>query len=471
MNLKNLLHGLAEAVPDLEISEIYEDSRFVKPGGLFLSLKGQSGRVEDFAKEAQRRGALCVLSEEPLKLQIPNVTVKGLREKRDLIYKRFYSKLLKSHKFVGVTGTNGKTSVSFIISSILKEAKIKYSLIGTVLYDVVGQRLEADRTTPAAQMFFEILKRSYEKGGKILVTEVSSHALKQNRLPGVAFDVSVFTNLSRDHLDYHGTLEDYFLSKAKIADKTVGALILNEDDPWGLRLKLLSRARFSGKTVGVGKEGDVNLRILKVHRGGGVFSLNGRLFETNLVGAYNIYNCALAVQSALELGIDERLIDKALRKLKVPGRLEQVCENVFIDYAHTPDALEKVLKTLREVFKGKRLVAVFGCGGDRDRGKRALMGKIACTLADFCILTSDNPRFEEPETIISEIEKGFYRDNYRVIPDRRQAIREAVTEFSDAVILIAGKGHETYQEIKGRKFPFKDSEVVKEVLGETVKDS
>jgi len=375
---------------------------------------------------------------------------------------------------IGVTGTNGKTTTTYLLKSILEHWGKRVGLIGTIQYLIGDAVRKATHTTPESLEFQSLLQGMLAAGCSHVVTEVSSHALSQKRVDGTLFKAGVFTNLTRDHLDFHGTMEDYFLSKkrffADLLDSSAVSVI-NHDDPWGRRLTegLQSPVYTYGLETGadlVASEINTSFEGLKF-----TITTRGRTYAavSSLVGLPNVYNILAATGAAAAVGVPWNIILEGIRTSPpITGRFEKVDAGqkflAVVDYAHTEDALERLIYTARGLTKG-RIVTVFGCGGDRDRGKRPRMGAIATKLSDFVIITSDNPRSERPEEIIKEIEAGAVRRNYLTEPDRKEAIRRAVLMAGENdVVLIAGKGHETFQEIGGKKYPFNDREVVEESI-------
>jgi UDP-N-acetylmuramoyl-L-alanyl-D-glutamate--2,6-diaminopimelate ligase len=375
-------------------------------------------------------------------------------------------------KVLGVTGTNGKTTVAFMVKHMLETAGIRTGLIGTVRYEIGERVIPASRTTPEALEVQQMMAQMLRTGCQACVMEVSSHALEQQRVGGVEFDVGVFTNLTQDHLDYHGTMESYYAAKKKLFTALQegvkpGASIINIDDSFGARLARETRAEVH-LTYGFGET--AKLRATSIQLGGEETRFKVESVEHGfgcrlpLIGRHNIYNALAAVGAGLALKLKPSQLQAALSTMPpVPGRLEQVAAGqpfgVFVDYAHTDDALRNVLQTLREITPG-RLLLTFGCGGNRDSGKRAKMGKVAAELADFTIITSDNPRKESAAAIAGQIEEGFRSlrsDNYRVEMDRKRAIDELIRQAKAGdMVLIAGKGHETYQEFESTVIPFDD---------------
>ncbi|MCY0867551.1 MAG: UDP-N-acetylmuramoyl-L-alanyl-D-glutamate--2,6-diaminopimelate ligase [Aquificaceae bacterium] len=461
MRLEELLKGC---------KGISANSKEVYPGYLFVAIRGTQSDGHSFVKEALERGAIGVLVEKDVGVEDPRIirvenTKKALGELSSL----FYGEPSKALKVIGITGTNGKTTSTHIVESILNTAGIKTGLIGTIYYRLGEKIYEYEgRTTPDPIKWHSTLMEMKKEGAKAVVCEVSSHALDQKRVWGTVFHTVAFTNLSQDHLDYHQTMENYFLAKAMLfTEYEYQHAIINADDPWGGRLVSMAK---NVKTYG--KEGDLKIldfstglegSRLKVEYEGKEYT-----FYSNLRGGFQAYNLSLGILLGFLWDLSPEVIQEGIKEVHVPGRFETYKGKGFmvvVDYAHTPDALEKVLRTAKALTKN-RLIVVFGAGGNRDRTKRPLMGKVAEMLADLVILTSDNPRFEEPMTIIEDILAGI-EDKSKVLveEDRRKAIELAIGLAREGdVVVVAGKGHEDYQEIKGVKYPFKDSQVVKEAL-------
>jgi UDP-N-acetylmuramoyl-L-alanyl-D-glutamate--2,6-diaminopimelate ligase len=492
------------------VTGVCHDSRQVKSfpatpqgsGPLFAAVPGEHVDGHDFIADAVRDGAACVLAERKVPgVSVPALIVEDVRSALAAVSAIFYGEPSKSLTMVGVTGTNGKTTTAYLIESILRAAGFSTGLIGTVNYRYGGKTLPAPHTTPEAPELQRILREMCEAGVTHCVMEVSSHALAQRRVDGALFDAGVFTNLTHEHLDYHHTMEEYFRAKARLFGllKKGGAgatAVINTDDPWGRRL---AEEAVDPLTYGLAKGASLRPVHHTYTREGVKAELhtpagNIKLF-TPLIGEYNLLNVLAAVSVAVALGVDLDAIKRGVEGLKnVPGRLEKVEAlgkagfTAYVDYAHTGDALERALCELdRIIGNGKgRIITVFGCGGDRDRTKRPEMGKAAVTHSNLTIITSDNPRSEDPLSIIAGIEKGvagvagvrkhspgeggeggegaggMNGRGYMVIPERGEAIRKAVTLAADGdVILVAGKGHEDYQIVKGVKHPFDDLEVVK----------
>jgi UDP-N-acetylmuramoyl-L-alanyl-D-glutamate--2,6-diaminopimelate ligase len=467
-----------EAEGDLscEISGVVCDSRRVTPGALFVALPGEHTDGSTYAEEALRRGAAAILSQTPCAFggSFPCVQVEDARRALARIAAAFYGHPSEKLCTVGVTGTNGKTTVTFMLREIFKAAGRRTGLIGTVRYEIGDRVLPSARTTPEAPDIQHMLMQMGRAGCDSVLMEVSSHALAQSRVQSMLFDAAVFTNLTQDHLDYHGTLEDYFAVKASLFNQLRGSALINCDDPWGRRLldekKFLKGCRSFGFSAdatvrGLDPSSDACGSRMRVESPWG-----GADISLRLIGRFNLSNALAAFATAGSLGIPVEIIAQALSGMVcVPGRLEPV-ENkknkrIFVDYAHTDDALQNVLTALRDITPG-RLIAVFGCGGNRDTGKRRLMGAVASRIADYTVITNDNPRNEIPEKIAADIAAGFDSERkYEICLDRQSAIARGIelTGKKD-VLLVAGKGHEAYQEFNGTIIPFDDREAVAEIL-------
>jgi UDP-N-acetylmuramoyl-L-alanyl-D-glutamate--2,6-diaminopimelate ligase len=392
----------------------------------------------------------------------------------------FYGFPARRLKLAGVTGTNGKTTTTFLIKHICDKASLRCGLIGTVRYEIGERVLPAIRTTPESADLQELLAQIVNAGGKAAAMEVSSHALAQERTRGLEWDVAVFTNLTQDHLDFHSTMENYFESKLKLFTQLAGqrhkrkpVAVVNIDDRYGEKLLTRIDKKISVVTYGLSARADFRASNYRAEFGATSYQLDARgksyLVRVPLIGRFNVANslAALAASNALGVSLREAILSLS-KSPQVPGRLEAVPAKrqfqVFVDYAHTPDALLNVLKTLRELLP-RRLIVVFGCGGDRDRQKRPLMGEIVDQNADYAIVTSDNPRKEDPDAIIAEVEKGFRSDHYEKIVDRTAAIARAIELAQPRdLVLIAGKGHENYQEFADHTVPFDDMQLARRAL-------
>jgi UDP-N-acetylmuramoyl-L-alanyl-D-glutamate--2,6-diaminopimelate ligase len=455
--------------PEIEITGLAYSSDRVAPGTLFFCVPGFTSDGHDFAPEAVKRGAAALVCERPLGLGVPEVVVPDVRAAMGPIAARFFDDPTAELRVVGITGTNGKTTTAFLLRELLEAGGVQTGLLGTVRYVVGGREEPVERTTPEAIDVQASFRRMLDGGDRACAMEVSSHALALGRTNAIRFACRVFTNLTQDHLDFHETMEEYFLAKLKLFDQP-GPAVVNADDPYGRRL-LADRA--DAVTFGIESEADYRARRVRFERAGSSFVCEAPegSFElsTGLPGLFNVQNALAAVAAARELGVRWKAIERALAEAgRVPGRFEPVDEGqdfaVLVDYAHTPDSLENVLRAARDMTRG-RLHVVFGAGGDRDRGKRPLMGEVATRLADRVLVTSDNPRSEDPEAIVREILAGTGPDVEREV-DRRRAIARAIdTAESGDVVVIAGKGHEQGQEFEGgRKEPFDDRAVAREAL-------
>ncbi len=486
MKLHALLQpaGIMVNAPHAErdVSAVACDSRRVRPGTLFVALKGQTHDGLAFVDDAVARGAVAVVSSQPLKVRgdIPVFPVADTRAVYAQTSAVLHGYPSRGMKVCGITGTNGKTTVAFMLRDMLQTADARPGMIGTVQYEIGSRSIPALRTTPDAGEVQQLLAQMVQAGCRSAVIEASSHAADQKRIWSVEFDVGVFTNLTRDHLDYHGTMENYYQAKRKFflrlgEHEKPAVAVLNADDAAGRRLADDPGIRAAKLTYGKAAHADVRALDIVTDAAGSritVASPWGQCrLQIRLLGYYNVCNALAAFTAGGALGLDPAVMASALRNLaSVPGRLEEVeCANkfrVFVDYAHTDDALENVLRTLRPLTRG-RLIAVFGCGGNRDRSKRQAMGAAAAGGADVAVVTSDNPRKEDPEIIIRDILTGFPSDRQPLVAvERREAIREALSlARNDDVILIAGKGHETFQEFAHTVVPFDDREVVRSLLG------
>ena len=482
------LKTLAGAIPvrqvigplDRAVESIAYDSRRVQRNGLFVALRGEKNDGHEFIGQAIENGASVIVAEREEKN--PRATcllVENTRTALADLAATFYGLPARRLKLAAVTGTNGKTTTTFLIKHICEKAGLRCGLIGTVRYEIGERVLPAARTTPESLDLQELLAQIANAGCRAAAMEVSSHALTQERVRGLEWDVAVFTNLTQDHLDYHGTMENYFESKAKLfaqlaqQKKRKPIAVVNMDDHYGEQLLDKIDTKISVITFGMGVRADFRASNYRMEFGGTSYQLDARgksyLVRLPLIGRFNVANSMAALAAANALGLNLREAVLSLGKSpQVPGRLEMVPAKrkfqVFVDYAHTPDALLNVLKTLRQLEPG-RLIVVFGCGGDRDRQKQSLMGRIADQNADYSIITSDNPRKEDPNAIISEIEKGFGSDRYEKVAGRAEAIARAIALAQPRdIILIAGKGHETYQEFADHTVPFDDIQVARRAI-------
>jgi len=489
--IKNLENSSLTNFNDFEIKNIAVDSRQIKPDSLFVCIKGAHFDGHDFIKDAVDGGAKAVIYSDEKKFEPFKNTVAGIKTDdtdKALAFAslEFYHHPEKIIKIIGITGTNGKTSTSILINEILKRAKIKTALIGTMYIEVDGKKMKTINTTPSSLDIIKIMADMVKQGIHHLIMEVSSHGLDQNRVYGIPFDIAVFTNLSQDHLDYHKDMESYFQAKLKLFKQMDmfknshrnPIAVLNADDE--RTPEIIKNTESKIFTYGVKNKADLAAKNIDINESGISYLAEGAGFKTEiklqLLGFFNVYNSLAAIAAALKLGIDKDIIIKALESVcPVRGRFENMKVdfngkkfNIVIDYAHTPDGLLKLLKSVREIAKEK-VITVFGCGGDRDKTKRPIMGAIAADHSDVVIITSDNPRTEDPAVIIKEIEAGVKTKtgNYIIEEDREKAIEKAVKEASSGdFVVIAGKGHETYQIFKDKTIHFDDREVVEKIISQ-----
>ncbi len=483
MKLKELFQGIDYEIisgdSDIEISGVQYDSRKVTPNSLFVCIDGFKTDGHLFALPAITNGATAVLVEKII--DVPNgvvmILTSNTRQALAKLARNYYGKPADSLKVIGVTGTNGKTTTTHLIKAILEESGKKTAILGT-LYAKIGEiEMDLGRTTPEALEIEEFMSLCRREGAEYLVMEVSSHALDLHRVDEIPFHAAVYTNLTQDHLDYHQDMDHYLQSKLKLfkmLDGQDSISIINADDHYAAYF--IEATSKKNITYGVDRPADVHAHDLQ-------FNLKGSSFEfgyqekkisinMQLIGRFSVYNALAAITWGLAEGVETKLIKKAIEKVSgVPGRFEQVPSDqdftVIVDYAHTPDGLENILRTSRQIVEN-RLITVFGCGGDRDRTKRPIMGQMAARYSDFCIVTSDNPRSEEPEAIIADIIPGLdlvENSRYAIIVDRREAIRHAINFGKKGdLIIIAGKGHETYQLVKDKVLDFDDRKVAAEYL-------
>ena len=451
------------------VGEVTFDSRQVVPGALFFCVRGANEDGHDFAGEAVREGAAALVVERWLDLDVAQILVPSARQAMGPMSAVVFGNPARSLTIVGVTGTNGKTTIVHLLDAVFRAAGHRTGAIGTVGAHVAGESVPLARTTPEAPDLQRLLGRMRDADVTTVAMEVSSHALDQDRVGGVTFDAAVFTNLSQDHLDHHGSMESYFAAKASLfAEGRTRHAVLNVDDAWGRRLLDIP---IPVTTFGLGAGADVRAEEVRSRVDGLAFRVDGREVTSRLRGAFNVSNCLAAIASSRVVGIDT---DDAIRGLAsaghVPGRMEPVDAGqdflVVVDYAHTPDSIRTVLAAARPLATG-RVIVVFGCGGDRDRAKRFPMGAAATEGADLTVITTDNPRSEDPLEIIAEVERGAVKGGgrYVVEPDRREAIRLASAEArAGDVVVVAGKGHEAAQELADGTVPFDDRVVVREEL-------
>jgi UDP-N-acetylmuramoyl-L-alanyl-D-glutamate--2,6-diaminopimelate ligase len=456
MHLERVIAALAPADvlrrAPVEIGDLAYDARAVGPGALFFCVPGSRADGHDFAAEAVAGGAVALVVERPLELDVPQLVVPDARRAMAVVADEFFGHPSQELQLAGVTGTNGKTTTTFLLYSILAAAGRRPGLLGTIESRVGGERRPAIRTTPEAIDVQRTFREMLDAGDRSCAMEATSHGSELGRLDRVRFAALVFTNLSQDHLDFHGTMDRYFEAKRRLFLAGDPPAAINLGNEWGRKL---AQDRPDALTFGFADDSEL-----------GPDALEG--VRLKLRGRFNVENALGALAASRLLGIDDEAIARGLEAVRgVPGRFESVSEgqpfDVIVDYAHKPEALESVLRTARDLTGGK-VICVFGCGGDRDRGKRPIMGRIASELADVAIVTSDNPRTEEPQAIIDEILEGVTAE-VDVEPDRTTAIERAISLADEGdVVLIAGKGHEQGQEFADRTIPFDDREVARDAL-------
>ncbi|WCJ58017.1 UDP-N-acetylmuramoyl-L-alanyl-D-glutamate--2,6-diaminopimelate ligase [Fontisphaera persica] len=485
MTLRELVKALQpvrmDGSLDRQVTGIVYDSRRVTPGMVFVAVPGQNTDGHQFIPEAISRGAVAVVSERngyPT-TRVTRILVPDAREALARLAAAFYGHPSARLQVIGVTGTNGKTTVAFMVKAILEAAGCPSGLMGTVRYEIGERVIPASRTTPEAVEIQSMLAQMLRSGCRACVMEVSSHALDQKRVLGVDFDAAVFTNLTQDHLDWHGTMENYYAAKEKLflahGGQKKQAAVINIDDAYGERLRQRSDCAVK-LTYGLSEAAQLRAVEVTLAANGCRFRVEGApepfTLRLPLIGRHNVYNALAAAGAALALHLPLAAIRQALESMPpVPGRLERVDAGqpftVLVDYAHTDDALRNVLRTLKEITPGRLLLA-FGCGGSRDKGKRPKMGRVAAELADLTFITSDNPRKESPDEIAAAIVAGYreVRDTgFTVELDRRRAIEEILRQAQPGdTVLLAGKGHETYQEFRDTVVPFDDRVHAREVL-------
>ncbi|MFG6118148.1 UDP-N-acetylmuramoyl-L-alanyl-D-glutamate--2,6-diaminopimelate ligase [Thalassobacillus sp. B23F22_16] len=467
-----------QPITEIEITGVEMDSRQVKEGDLFICLPGEHFDGHDFVDQAIKKGAAALVCERPLDVSVPYVVVPDSNRAMGSIANTFYKYPTTGMQLIGITGTNGKTSISYLLEEVFQMNQHKTGLIGTIQMKINESVYPVKNTTPDSLFLQKSFHTMKEQNVDTTIMEVSSHALDKGRVHGCDFDVAVFTNLSQDHLDYHSTMDEYLHAKSLLFAQLGNTYhpqhpkfaVINEDDDAADVMK-----RSTAQPVlsyGIQKEAAIMAKDLHLHEKGTTFTLStpegDTLINSSLMGKFNVYNMLAAAGAAIASGVKLAVIKKALEASKgVRGRFEPVEENqpfgVVIDYAHTPDSLHNVLQTMREFCKGKVRVVV-GCGGDRDRTKRPLMADVAMEFGDHAIFTSDNPRTESPEQILDDM-TDHLSGGYDRIVDRREAIEYALeTAQPGDMVLIAGKGHETYQDINGKRYEFDDREIARQLL-------
>lgn len=472
MKLQELLDGIEIKngyTLNPEIANVTDDSRKVRNSSAFVCIKGNKNDGHDYARRAVERGAAVVICERDMGIK-NSIIVNDTREAYALMCANYYGNCHRKLKMIGVTGTNGKTTTAFIIKKILEENGYKVGVVGTVGVAIGNEKYPADYTTPDPSVLHRYLYMMKMAGCDVCIMEASSQALVQKRLYGISFDIGVYTNLSREHLDYHKTMESYAEAKA-ILMQSSDICVINADDEYAPFMK--KNARNKAVTYAIDKDADVMAEKVRLHHDGVEYKLASKSgsydIVYNVIGKFSVYNSLAALTVGMVMNVSMKRAAKAVADMKtVRGRIEKIKNdrkiNILIDFAHTPDSLENVLKTVREVYD-KRLITVFGCGGDRDKTKRPIMGKIACKYSDKVFVTSDNPRTENPDSIINDIVSGLDKNSYVRITDRTQAIREALVEAKPGdTVLIAGKGHEKYQIFGTEKIHYDEREIVKQIL-------
>ena len=491
MNLKNILSGLKELKAkgnlDIEIEGIESNSKNVKQNFLFVAIKGFTTDGHDYIKNAIENGAIAIAVEEGFNLKqanIPgNIVIVMSKNNRELLAIsacNFYDNPSRKFRLIGITGTKGKTTTTFMIKEILEKAGKKVGLIGTVATYINGKKLaDSDRTTPESLELQKTFAKMCEEEVEYVVMEVSSQSLKLHRVDGCDFNLVVFTNFSEDHISEkeHPDMQDYFESKLKLF-KMCQKGFTNIDDLYGAKIpSLFTESDISG--YGIDNYGkflakDITITNSYVDFKFKLSDRNERI-KIDIPGRFTVYNALAAICVCKDLGIEPGIIKEALLNIKVPGRSEMV-ENklelpIMIDYAHSPESLQNILSAVKSYTKGK-VISVFGCGGDRDARKRPLMGEISGNIADYTIITSDNPRTEDPEKIVNQIEEGIKKTKakYEIIVDRVEAIKKAISIATKGdIVVLAGKGHEPYQEINGKKYPFDERIIVNDIINKTEK--
>ena len=471
------------AEKNLTLTGLTFNSAEVRPGYCFFALKGVHHDGNLFIQDAVKKGAVLIVSAQPLAQNISAAFFHSDdidADMADAAYE-FYGRPSDHFPVIGITGTKGKTSISYLAEAVLTRAHKKVSVLGTVNYRINGRVIsDAPNTTPLALPLFKLLHQMQEEKTDALVMEVSSHSLEQQRVKHIHFDTAVFTNLQRDHLDFHHTFENYFAAKKKLFEELLSSenykpnktAIINIDDEYGRKLAEFLHGKVRVITYGLDTAADYQATDIKESLQGTQFILHGVKANINLLGKHNVYNALAAVCIGVAQGVDEKTALAALADLPgVPGRMERIHEAkdffVFVDFAYTDESLQRAYATIKN-FKTGRVITVFGCGGDRDRTKRPLMGHTACGNSDFVFLTNDNPRTEDPQQIFADIQKGMEGfTNYVIEPDRRKAIFAAIAKAQkNDIVIIAGKGHEQTQKIGHSVLPFSDQETAREALRE-----
>ena len=478
MKLLELLNGVKYEIEggslEAEINHLQYDSRKILEGDMFVCLKGFEADGHEYAQKAVDLGAKVIVCENDVDIKGDNITIIKVKEGRKalaIMSANYYGHPSKNLKLIGVTGTNGKTTTVYILKSMLEKAGFKVGLVGTIANYIGDEKVKSERTTPESLELQKLFSDMVDKGCEYCVMEVSSHSLELDRVYGCEFEVGIFTNLTRDHLDFHKTFDNYYNAKFKLFDRSKTSVI-NIDDNYGYRV-LNDVKEIEGReilTYSINNESDFKASNIELKKSDINFIVNNTEFKSSLPGEYNVYNALGAIAALNSLGIKEEFIKEGLKNVVVPGRCERlgykydIPYEIIIDFAHTPDGLKNILETLRG-FTTNRLIAVYGCGGDRDRVKRAEIGRVGSEIADLAIITSDNPRNEDPMEIIKEIISGIKKTNYLAIENRAEAIKLALSMAEPGdVVVMAGKGHEDYQITNEGVIHFDEREVVDEIL-------
>lgn len=491
MELKKILLGLegikAKGNVDIDIKGIEKNSKEVKEGYMFIAIKGFSTDGHQFVESAIESGAKCVMLQEDCELKSLNIpdditvlVVKDTRQALAICSSNFYGNPSAQLKLIGVTGTKGKTTTTFMIKEILEKAGKKVGLIGTIATYINGKKIkDSDRTTPESLELQQLFRQMVDEGVEVCVMEVSSQSLKLHRVDGCQFDIVLFTNFSEDHISEreHPDMQDYFNSKLKLFEMCKTGIV-NADDLHAAKIpRLFPESNIV--TYGIDNFANVLAKDITITNSYVDFRVkitdrNERV-RTGIPGRFSVYNSLAAICVAQKFGIDSEIIKQALEEVRVPGRSELVDNKleltIMIDYAHSPESLQNILQAAKSYTRG-RVISLFGCGGDRDSGKRAVMGEISGKIADYTIITSDNPRTEDPQKIVNQIEEGIKKTKgkYEVVVDRIEAIKKAINMANKRdIIILAGKGHEPYQEINGVKYPFDERIIVKDIVNEMKK--
>lgn len=479
MLLQYLIENLTDKVitgdTNIDINKIEYNSQKIEKNDIFVAIKGYKEDGNDYIKEAVEKGAVCIVTEDELNVnELPNITIVRVQNSRialSLLASKYYDFPARKLKLIGITGTKGKTTTAYMIRDILNASGKKTGMIGTIYNTYGNVCIEASRTSPESLDLQKLLKDMVDAQMEYVVMEVSSHSLVLDRVYGLHFEIGIFTNLSQEHLDFHGTMDNYLLAKSKLFEMCDFALV-NGDDIHTPRLKKMIKC----KTATFGLDNAVNITAsdVRINNNNVEFKMYvNKMLETiviNIPGRFTVYNALAAIGTCSLLGAQMDAILLALSNIKVPGRSEiidvQKTFTVMVDYAHNPSSLEAILSSIKKYVKG-RIICVFGCGGNRDKEKRPMMGEISGRLADFTVITTDNPRNEDPSIIMKEIEDGVKKTKglYKIIENRKDAIAFAMRiAWKNDLVLIAGKGHETYQELKnGKRIDFDERKVVKDI--------